>query len=184
MVEYLLFADSYAAALRLLEHIEELLDRPCLARTPDKGCWEPAHVCDEHLGLTIDTLKRDLRWWADVPSAKNGRSIFRPMESAYLHFDSSRYGWGVVPNDKANARGYWRSPDLTEHITVKELKALRLAELSFLFLMRGCHVLLHDHNQAFMAELNHLISRSPATMAERRKLWELPRYDSKWRDPV
>jgi hypothetical protein len=37
-------------------------------------------------------LKRDLEWWRTVPDHHNGRSIYKPIETAYLHADSSGYG--------------------------------------------------------------------------------------------
>jgi hypothetical protein len=47
---------------------------------------------------------------------------------------------------------------------------VRLAVLSFLPLMRGRKVLMHEDNQAVVAVLSHLTSRSPAMMDELRKL--------------
>jgi hypothetical protein len=118
-------------------------------------------------------LRRDLQWWTQVPSANNGRSIFSPIETAYLHCYSSRYGLGAILNEQLEARGLWLATDQEQHITWKELKAVRLAVLSFLFLLRGRKVLLHEDNQAVVALLSHLTSRSPAMMDELRKLWEL-----------
>jgi hypothetical protein len=37
-------------------------------------------------------LRRDLEWWRTVPNQNNGRSIYKPMETVYLHADSSDYG--------------------------------------------------------------------------------------------
>jgi hypothetical protein len=37
-------------------------------------------------------LKRYLMWWTQVPSAKNGCSIFSQTETAYLHCDILGYG--------------------------------------------------------------------------------------------
>jgi hypothetical protein len=44
-------------------------------------------------------LKRDLEWWRTVPDQHNGRFVYKPIETAYLHADSSGYGWGAVLND-------------------------------------------------------------------------------------
>jgi hypothetical protein len=33
-------------------------------------------------------LKRDPRWWTQVHFANYGRSIFSPIETAYLHYES------------------------------------------------------------------------------------------------
>jgi hypothetical protein len=71
-------------------------------------------------------LKRDLEWWRTVPDHHNGRSIFKPIEIAYLHADSSGYGWGAVLNDNHayQARGFWDDDDRHQHITWKELRAM------------------------------------------------------------
>jgi hypothetical protein len=37
-----------------------------------------------------------------VPNQYNGRSIYKPIKTAYLHADSSAYGWGAVVNDDSN----------------------------------------------------------------------------------
>ena len=116
-------------------------------------------------------LIRDLEWWRHVPSQHNGRPIQRQLESVYLHCDSSQYGWGAVLNDQYEARGFWYDGDRAMHITFKELKAVRLAVRTFLPYLSGRWVLLHEDNQAVVAVLTHLTSRSPAMMAELRKLW-------------
>jgi hypothetical protein len=76
-------------------------------------------------------------------------------------------------NEQLEARGFCSATDQKHHITLKELKAVRLAVLSFLPLMRDRKVLMHEDNQAVVAVLNHLTSRSPAMTDELRKLWEL-----------
>jgi hypothetical protein len=44
-------------------------------------------------------LKPDFEWWRTVPDQHNGRSIYTPIETAYLLADSSGSGWGAVLND-------------------------------------------------------------------------------------
>jgi hypothetical protein len=48
--------------------------------------------------------------------------MYKPVETAYLHADSSDYGWGAVLNDDPNyqARGFWSATDRLQHITWKE----------------------------------------------------------------
>ncbi len=46
------------------------------------------------------------------------------------------------------ARGFWSTPDLEEHITYKELKAVRCAIKSFLPELKGKRLLLHEDNQS------------------------------------
>ena len=99
----------------------------------------------------------------------------KPIETAYLHADSSDYGWGAILNEDARyqARGFWSSTDRLEHITWKELRAVRHAVNSFLPQLKGRQVLLHEDNTAVVAALTKLTSRSPAMMEELRRLWYL-----------
>lgn len=79
-------------------------------------------------------LSRDLRWWVTVPQEKNGRSIFKLVETAFLHTDSSSFAWGGVLNHDPllQARGFWTGEDAERHITFKELKAVRMCIEFFL----------------------------------------------------
>jgi hypothetical protein len=120
-------------------------------------------------------LKRDLEWWRIVPDDNNGRSIYKPIETAYLHADSSGYGWGAVFYDNPNfqARGFWYDDDQQQHLTWKELRALRLTIEYFLPQLRGRNVLLHEDNTAVVATLSKLTKRSPVMMTELRRSWHL-----------
>jgi hypothetical protein len=71
-------------------------------------------------------LRRDLEWWRTMPSQHNGRSICKPIETAYIHADSSDYGWGAVlyDNPQFRARGFWNAPYRSQHNTWKELRAV------------------------------------------------------------
>eukprot|EP00873_Tetraselmis_striata_P038086 jgi/Tetstr1/458350/TSEL_044789.t1 len=122
------------------------------------------------VGMTPQ-LRRDLQWWTSVPNQSNSKPIHRPVETAYLHTDSSSYGWGGVLNGRLEARGFWSSADECQHITWKELKAVRLAVESFLPDLAGGNVLLHENNKAAYHVLSGLTSRSPEMMAELRRLW-------------
>eukprot|EP00873_Tetraselmis_striata_P014402 jgi/Tetstr1/434666/TSEL_023757.t1 len=79
-------------------------------------------------------LRRDLEWWTQVPAHHNGRSMYMHVETAYLHADSSSYGWELVLNNNNayDARGFWYEDDRAHHITWKELRAVRHAVESFL----------------------------------------------------
>jgi hypothetical protein len=77
---------------------------------------------------------------------------------------------GAVLSEQLEARGFWSSMDQQQHITWKELKTVRLAVLSFLPLLRGREVLLHEDNLAVVDVFSHLTPRSPVMMDE---LWEL-----------
>eukprot|EP00873_Tetraselmis_striata_P002813 jgi/Tetstr1/423077/TSEL_013848.t1 len=50
-------------------------------------------------------LRRDLDWWAVVPTHNNnGRSTNKLVETVYMHVYNSGYGWGAVLN-KITERG-------------------------------------------------------------------------------
>eukprot|EP00873_Tetraselmis_striata_P012481 jgi/Tetstr1/432745/TSEL_022111.t1 len=101
-----------------------------LAMPPARFYLREAHTvlgrCSSPSGKVVLTrqLIRDLEWWRDVPTRHNGAPILRPVETAYLHTDSSQYGWGAVLCETTEARGYWYEEDRRRHITYKELKAL------------------------------------------------------------
>eukprot|EP00873_Tetraselmis_striata_P035598 jgi/Tetstr1/455862/TSEL_042651.t1 len=135
------------------------------------GTRELHSVVGDRWGVRVrmtPQLRRDLQWWTSVPSQSNGKPIHRPVETAYLHTDISGYGWGGVLNGRLKARRFWSSADERQHITWKELKAVRLAVESFLSHLAGRNVLLHEDNKAVCHVLSGLTSRSPKMMAERR----------------
>eukprot|EP00873_Tetraselmis_striata_P033014 jgi/Tetstr1/453278/TSEL_003960.t1 len=118
--------------------------------------------------------RRDLQWWTAVPTHHvNGRPIHRHVETAYMQCASSGYGWSAVLNGKLKAQGLWGAAEERQHITRKELKAVRRVVESFLPHLAGRRVLLHEDNQAVCSVLAGPTSRSPEMMAELRKLWYL-----------
>jgi hypothetical protein len=64
-------------------------------------------------------------------------------------------------------------PDLQEHITFKELNAVRCAIQAILFKLKGRRLLLHEDNQSVIDVLTHLTSKFPTMMCELRKLFLL-----------
>ena len=101
-----------------------------------------------------------------MPSKHNGAQIWKPLETTYLHCDSSSFGWGAVLNDCSEARGFWSAPDTDQHITYKEFKAVTCAIQSFLPELKGIRFFLHEDNQSVIGVLTSLTSRSPAMMCE------------------
>jgi hypothetical protein len=93
-------------------------------------------------------LRRDLQLWTHVSSHPNGKPIQKPVETACLHTDNSGYGWGAVLNEHLEARGFWSAHDECQHITWKELKAVRHVVESFLPHQAGRNVLLHEDNHS------------------------------------
>jgi hypothetical protein len=64
-------------------------------------------------------------------------------------------------------------PDLEEHITFKEMKAVRCAIKAFLPELKGCRLLLHKNNKPVIGVLTHITSKSPTMMCHLRKLFLL-----------
>eukprot|EP00873_Tetraselmis_striata_P024103 jgi/Tetstr1/444367/TSEL_032258.t1 len=60
---------------------------------------------------------------AGLPMLGNGRSIYKPVETAYImHVDSSGYGWGAGLNETTKAREFRCDGDREMHITYEELR--------------------------------------------------------------
>ncbi len=73
-------------------------------------------------------------------------------------------------------------PDINEHITFKELKAVRCAIHAFLPELKERRLLIHEDNHHVVGVLTHLSSKSPTMTCELRKLFLLiDTYDIKIR---
>jgi hypothetical protein len=60
-----------------------------------------------HVKLSKHTSSTGFKMVAYVPKTSNGRSMLRPVETTYLHVDSSGYGWGAVLNELKEGRVFW-----------------------------------------------------------------------------
>ena len=67
--------------------------------------------------------------------------------------------------------GFWKAHQRREHITALELRAVRLAVLSFIKELRGRRVLHFCDNMAVVHILTNVTARTPSMMAELRKLF-------------
>ena len=85
----------------------------------------------------------------------------------------STYGWGGVLNGTLPVRGDWTEREQRQHITLKELRAVRLTMEHFAEHLVGKRVRLHEDNQAVVAVLTTYTSRSPEMMREVRRIWQL-----------
>eukprot|EP00873_Tetraselmis_striata_P017951 jgi/Tetstr1/438215/TSEL_002870.t1 len=134
-----------------------------------------------HRGVSMEVATPDqLRFmrdgdvvaWAAVLVHINGRSIYKSVETVYMHVDSSGYVRGAVLKERTEAPGFCYNGDREPHITYKELKAVRFAVLTFLSEPRGRQVLLHEDNMGVVYVLANLTSRSYyLLMTELRMLW-------------
>ncbi|XRB14165.1 RNA-dependent DNA polymerase [Pseudoscourfieldia marina] len=124
------------------------------------------------VALTKQAL-RDLRWWARLRAEDTGCPIWRPIETATLHTDSSGFAWGAVLDGKLEARGYWTSEEAEDHITLNELRAVTRAVTTFRSQLEGKTVQHFEDNMGVVHIINGLTTRSPAIMAELRLLWRV-----------
>ena len=109
-------------------------------------------------------------------SAHTTRSIWLRPDTAVGEVDAGPRGWGgrlVHPSGAPPAAGFWTAAEAAVHITWRELRAVRLFVQWYLDSLRGRRLLLHEDNQAVVAMLTSLTSRSPELMAELRSLVEL-----------
>jgi hypothetical protein len=111
-------------------------------------------------------LKRDLELWTNVPTQHNNAPIWKPIKNDYLHCESTCYGWGAVLNDCIEARGFWTAPDLEEHITSKELKAIQCAIHAFQPELKRRRLLIYDGDESIVRMFTHLTSKTPTMMCE------------------
>eukprot|EP00873_Tetraselmis_striata_P003446 jgi/Tetstr1/423710/TSEL_014344.t1 len=136
-------------------------------------------------------LERDLQWWVGVPTQHNGRPINRPVETGYLHVDSSSYGWvvGVLtnltsrsPRLMAELRKTWYLMD-THGITLSVRYIRSAANIWADRLSRDVDC---DDWQFNPRRFASLTAKWGACTIDRFATSEnalLPRYNARWRDP-
>ena len=119
----------------------------------------------------------DMRHFTRLRGSRHvGRSIWLQPDTASLHTDAGPLGWGAQVNEsraELPAAGFWSAREAHLHITWRELRAVRLGVQWFLHVLRGRRVLLWEDNQAVVAILTSLTSRSPQLMQELRMLLEV-----------
>jgi len=119
----------------------------------------------------------DIAEWRRLRGSRHvGRAIWLAPDSAVGHVDAGPYGWGgqldyqtVLPP----AWGFWSPAEAELHITFRELRAVKLFVQHYLESLRGRRLLLYEDNQAVVAILTNLTTRSPLLMAELREIIEL-----------
>jgi hypothetical protein len=116
----------------------------------------------------------DLRQFTQLrTSIHTSRPIWLRPDTAVGHVDAGPRGWGGQLNGAQRllpAAGFWGAADAAQHITYRELVAVRLFVLWYLEALRGRRLLLFEDNQAVVAIITSLTSRSPELMAEVRRL--------------
>ena len=75
----------------------------------------------------------DLKWWVNHLAVWNGRSILAPKSpDVVFDTDASTLQWGAVCHAPwSTRRDFFRTHEMGEHITLKELKAILFGLQSF-----------------------------------------------------
>jgi hypothetical protein len=121
------------------------------------GTIDHRQLYDEHVGS-----------WAQLAAAAaRGAAAPPPTVAAAVPFTS--HVWCSVR--RPPAAGFWSPDELPMHITLKELRAVRLSVEHFLPELTGRRVLLHEDNQAVVWILTNMVTRSAEMMSELRALW-------------
>ena len=128
----------------------------------------------------------DLRLWCSLRRSRHvGRSIWLRPDHVSGSIDAGPLGWGGQLGESTSdvgqvllpAHGFWSAAEAALHITWRELRAVRLFVEWYVDRLRGRRLLLFEDNQAVVAILTTLTSRSPLLMRELRLLLEVLDFD-------
>lgn len=84
----------------------------------------------DSLIILTKEVKNELKWWCLNLQLSNGRLLVSPPPQLILSSDASLQGWGAYCNGQRTG-GLWSAREKELHINVLELKAAKLAILSF-----------------------------------------------------
>lgn len=84
----------------------------------------------DSLIILTKEVKNELNWWCLNLQLSNGRLLVSPPPQLILSSDASLQGWGAYCNGQRTG-GQWSAREKELHINVLELKAAKLAILSF-----------------------------------------------------
>lgn len=121
---------------------------------------------------------RDLEWWAAIPAQHLSSPIRLRPATVDLFVDACPTGWGAVlpvlgDSPEGTAHGAWSADEARMHINQQEMRAVRMALLSFESVVRDRVVRLHEDNTVTESVLGRFSSRSAALMDEYRLLWSV-----------
>ncbi|XP_067420874.1 dynein axonemal heavy chain 14 [Emydura macquarii macquarii] len=125
--------------------------------------------------VTLPTpLLTSLLWWKDPREVLKGVPFREMVPSVTLITDASDVGWGAHITGNLNTQGRWSPREISLHINVRELRAVRLAFKVFLRFLRGRVVQVLTDNTAAMFYMNRQGgAHSSALCQEAVLLWEL-----------
>ncbi|XP_045129076.1 uncharacterized protein LOC123514882 [Portunus trituberculatus] len=109
------------------------------------NCWNRQMNTSSHpVPLSLAVLE-DLQWWSDVGNLLQGHSLEIQNPELFLYTDASLEGWDASILDAA-ASGTWPLRDQGEHITLLELRVIRLGLQAFEEVLQGRTVAILSDN--------------------------------------
>ena len=100
-----------------------------------------------------ESLIPNLRWWLDRDNTQRGVPFHLPEPTVYLSTDSSDTEWGGHIDD-LEISGVWEKEILSQHINMKELRAVLRCLRHFHRLVRGRSVLIQSDSATAVAYIN------------------------------
>ena len=116
----------------------------------------------------------ELRWWVKNLRSWNGKSFINPdpQLDVVITTDASLSGWGAECQG-TTTQGQWSEEERTQHISVLELKAAKLALKSFTHLWQGSRVRFRLDNTTAVSQILKMgSSRSVRCLVVTQEIWE------------
>ena len=97
--------------------------------------WDRRDSSSHQVPVSREVLE-DLQWWSDPANLLQGQSLEVQNPELFLFTDASLKGWGASILDD-EACGIWTPLEQQEHITLLELRAIRLGLQAFEDVLQG-----------------------------------------------
>ena len=109
---------------------------------------------ESHCELSQEAIKEVL-WWKEHIMDSYAIIKDNPKIDYIIHTDASQEGWGASDGTLSDINGRWSMGEQNIHINVLELKAIKLAILSYLPLQKNIkHIRIRSDNTTAIAYIN------------------------------
>lgn len=101
--------------------------------------------------------KLDLEWWCNAKLADLSPILIEEKPTDISMFtDASLLGWGATLSSGEYISGCWNESDSKQHINFLELKAIKLALMEFLPVIKSKSILIHSDNLTTVYYINKI----------------------------
>jgi ribonuclease HI len=140
--------------------------------------WRPSVGNQSDMVLLPQHLRPHLQWWTNPQNLLQGVPLEAPQFQFKLFTDASTVGWGAHLDNQV-VQGVWSEEEKTLHINRLEMRAIRLALISFKIPL-GAKILVATDNSTVVCYVNREGgTRSPSLWQETIPLLDLA-IMSKW----